>query len=401
MAQGQKIRVAVLFGGRSTEHEISIITALQVLDAFDSSQYETIPVYIDTDGRWYTGEFLRRRDFYFPSEEDKEDLMRVHLVSDVQSTLIESNPTRGLFSRKEPTRISVDAFFPAFHGSHGEDGCIQGMFEFIDAAYVGCGPRASAIAMNKHTSKQVLSTQGIPVLPDILLDKTDWNPNEAHIVARQIQEIIPLPVIVKPCNLGSSIAVSAATDEQQLMISLAGAFSFDNQVIVEPLLTDMYELNISVLYDGSTPRTSVIERPKREQESVLSFEQKYMKGNKKIASSTPASQGMASLKRDLDPADVPEEIKNQVRDYASRAFKAMDCRGVVRFDFMVDKKENKAYFNEINPLPGSFSYYLWEASTPRVSFTELLSTLVTQALEEHKYKKTIRRAIEPKIFKKK
>ena len=198
MADTQKTRVAVLFGGRSTEHEISIITGLQVLDAFDSSKYETIPVYVDPDGDWYIGDALRKRENYLLSDETKKQLLQVQLTANVGSELIEVNPPKGLFSRKDPQRIEVDVFFPAFHGSYGEDGCIQGVLEFIDAAYTCSGPRASSVGMSKHTTKQLLSARGIPVLPDILLEHRFWNPNEAHLTVQMIQEKLQLPLITNP-----------------------------------------------------------------------------------------------------------------------------------------------------------------------------------------------------------
>ena len=226
-----KIKVAVLFGGRSTEHEISIITALQVLDAFDSTRFETIPVYVDPDGRWFMGDELRKRENFFPSTELKKKLRRVRLSSDPVSELVEADPPQGLFSRKQAERFPVDVFFPAFHGTFGEDGCVQGMFEFINAAYVGSGPRASAIAMNKYASKNYLSTLGIPVLPDVLLDRRNWDANQADVIAEKVIRKLPPPVMVKPCNLGSSIGISAAHTLEEVMISLAGAFVFDRQVI--------------------------------------------------------------------------------------------------------------------------------------------------------------------------
>ncbi|MDX9755371.1 MAG: D-alanine--D-alanine ligase, partial [bacterium] len=248
MSESPKLRIAVLFGGRSTEHEISIITALQIMDAFDSTRYTLYPVYIDQDGYWYTGEALRKRESYIPSPEAKQRLTRVQLVCDPEPQLVSLPQKGGLFAKPVQAKYPVDVFFPAFHGTYGEDGCLQGALEFMGAAYTGCGVRAAAIGMNKHVCKQLLSSQGIPVLPDLFLDRSEWDPLQSDTLADKIIEILPLPLIVKPCNLGSSVAVSSATDKEQLMISLAGAFPFDRQVMVEPLLEDFFELNVSVLY---------------------------------------------------------------------------------------------------------------------------------------------------------
>ena len=277
---------------------------------------------------------------------------------------------------------------------NGEDGCIQGALEFMGAAYTGCGVRPASIGMNKFTSKMLLSSQGIPVLQDLLLDRTEWDPNNADALADEILQNLSLPLVVKPCNLGSSVAVSSARSKEELMISLAGAFAFDHQVIIEPLLEDFYELNVSVLY-GNPSRAAAVERPRRDDE-VLTFEQKYLKGNKKLA---PSEQGMASLQRDIEPEDVSAELREQVKMLSLKAFRILNCRGVVRFDYLVDKSENKAYFNEINTLPGSLAYYLWEKANPPLSFTELLTAIVEQAIEDHRINKASQRQMQRKIFK--
>ncbi|MDX9755749.1 MAG: D-alanine--D-alanine ligase, partial [bacterium] len=315
-------------------------------------------------------------------------------VCDPEPQLVSLPQKGGLFAKPMQAKYPVDVFFPAFHGTYGEDGCIQGALEFMGAAYTGCGVRAAAIGMNKHVCKQLLSSQGIPVLPDLFLDRSEWDPLQSDTLTDKIMEILPLPLIVKPCNLGSSVAVSSAMDKEQLMISLAGAFPFDRQVMVEPLLEDFFELNVSVLY-GNPSRVSAVERPMRE-DKVLTFEQKYLKGNKKIASS---GQGMASLQRDIDPADVPAAMKDEVKAFALKAYGILDCRGAVRFDFLVDRRDNQVYFNEINTLPGSLAYYLWEKAEPALSFTELLTLEVEQALADHAAGKKSQRQIQRKIFK--
>ncbi|MBI1390179.1 MAG: D-alanine--D-alanine ligase [bacterium] len=387
-----KTRVAVLFGGRSTEHEISVITALQVMDAFDVTRYEIIPVYIDSDGRWLTGDLLRKRENYPLSTESARTVRPVRLVAEYGARLEYANAGGGWFSKADPV-IPVDLYFPAFHGTFGEDGCIQGLLEWIGAPYTGSGPRAASVGMNKYASKRLLAAHGAPVLPDLLITSRDWDPNAAHLVTQRILQELSFPLMVKPCNLGSSIAISSAHTEEQLMISLAGAFAFDDQVLVEPLLQDMYELNVSVL-NGAPPRASAIERPRRDN-ALLTFEDKYMRGGKKKGG---RSEGMASLQRDLNPADVPAETLAGVRDCAIAAFTALDCRGLVRFDFLVDKSNGRFYFNEVNVLPGSFAYYLWEKAEPRLSFTELLTTLAEQALEDHKARRRIRRGVESRVL---
>ncbi len=390
-----KTRVAVLFGGRSTEHEISVITALQAMDAFDSTQFEIFPVYVDLEGKWYTGDVLRKRENYPLSSSALNECIQVTLNADSEWRLESVVKSGGWFKKKAPQQVSLDVFFPAFHGSYGEDGCIQGLLEWIGAPYVGSGPLASSVGMNKHLAKKVVSQSGVSVLSDILIHHSEWDPIHAHVIAQQVAEQIPAPWMVKPCNLGSSIAISSAKTQEELMVSLAGAFAFDSQVMVEPLVEDMYELNVAVLY-GEPPVTSAVERPRRE-DALLTFEDKYMKGNKKISGSHP--EGMASLRRDINPSDVPEDMTALARENAVKSYSAMECRGVVRFDFIVDKNDNHLYFNEANLIPGSFSYYLWEKAEPRISFTDLLSTLVDQALADHKAKRKLRRQVENRVLK--
>ena len=236
-----KLQVAVLYGGQSIEHEISILTALQVMDAMDSTRYEIIPVYVDPDGLWYTGHHLRSRDSYWLTDDIKRHLTRVVLQSDNPIELVEAQPKKGWFGYKEQKRFMVDLFFPAFHGSFGEDGCIQGLLEWVNAPYTGCGPLAASLGMNKYRCKRFLKTVGIPVLPGILLDRQDWDAEKADETAKEVLTALELPLMVKPCNLGSSLGASVAGTEEELMISIAGAFGFDYQVLIEPLLEDMYE----------------------------------------------------------------------------------------------------------------------------------------------------------------
>jgi D-alanine-D-alanine ligase len=389
-----KLQIAVLFGGQSIEHEISILTALQVMDAMDSTRYDIIPVYVDPNGDWYTGQALRKRDTYWLTDESKKSLTQVVLQSNNLLELVEAHPKKGFFGYKEAQRIPVDLFFPAFHGSFGEDGCVQGMLEWVNAPYTGCGPLAASLGMNKYRCKRFLKAVGNTVLPGILLERQDWDAEKADETAREVLTAIELPLMVKPCNLGSSLGASVARTEEELMISIAGAFGFDYQVLIEPLLEDMYELNISVM-EGSPPLCSAIERPTSD-EKVLTFEQKYLKGSNK--GKTSLSEGMASMKRDLNPKNVPQEILDEVIQQAVSAFTAMGCKGLVRFDFMVNNEDQTVYFNEVNILPGSFSYYLWENAEPKIPFTQLITKLIDAALEEHRYKRKIKRSIQPRIF---
>ena len=391
----RKRKIAVAYGGRSTEHEISIITGLQVLDAIDATCYEAFPLYIDPEGVWLTGDILRKREVYPLSHETRQKCEPVRLAAQHGAEITPTTPIKGMFFKSDPLPLMIDVIVPAFHGAYGEDGCFQSLLEWTGIPYTGSGPRAAAMGMNKRISKAMMRAAQVPVLPEVCIHLSDWDPNQAEKTTAQILEKLSLPLMVKPCNLGSSIAVSAAHDQEQLMVSLAGAFAFDEEVMVEPLLQNMYELNIAAL-EGNPPRLSAIERPQREN-SLLTFEDKYMRNQKKMGSGA-VSEGMASLPRDIDPGDVPPSVKSQIEEHARTAFGALDCQGVVRFDFLINQDDQQVYFNEVNTLPGSFAYYLWEKSSPPLSFTELTSRLIEGAVKRWKQKRTVRRQIENRVL---
>ena len=390
-----KIRVAVLFGGRSVEHEISIITALQLMAALDLKRYQPIPVYIAPDGKWFSGDELFEREFYKQGAAALRRLDEVTLLpcpGESGLQLVRRGFMDKVLSLFCPSsdRLPVDIFLPAFHGEFGEDGCIQGLLEMADVAYTSSGVLSSSVAMNKYICKSVLQTHGIPSLPAALVNKfeatADLAKARAEILATPGLEAYPL--FVKPNHLGSSIGIGRAENETGLNAALARVFLHDLQAIVEPCLTEMFEINVSVM-DGEPACASVVEIPVS-QSGLLSYEEKYMrdKGRKKTGES---SGGMASLTRSIDPENLPAAIKDQVSAYALKAFRLLDCRGVVRFDFMFDKRAEQIYFNELNPLPGSFSFYLWVKSHPPLLYTEELSLLIEHALKRKQQSAAVQR----------
>lgn len=394
MQQGKK-NVAVLFGGRSVEHEISIITGLQLMRAMDITRYQPIPVYIAPNGRWYTGDELFDRPFYKKGPAALDRLTEVTLLPlpgqpglrILRRTRL--HKLRGVFSERREY-IPVDVYFPSFHGDYGEDGCVQGLLEMADAAYTSSGVISSSLAMNKYLCKSVLRDHGIPTLPAALVDKFEAirdlaTAREAIFAAPGINGY---PLFVKPNHLGSSIGIGRALDEAMLHSALARVFLHDTQAIIEPFLADMFEINVSVL-DGVEPRASVVEIP-ISQSGTLSYEEKYLTGQgQKKAGGT--SGGMANLTRAIDPAHLSQETKNLVRNFALKAFKVLGCAGVVRFDFMCDKRTGRVYFNELNPQPGSFSFYLWEKSQPPLLYTEELTAVIERALERRKQRAAVER----------
>ena len=376
--------LAVLFGGRSVEHEISVITALQLINVLDVERYRPIPVYIAQSGRWYTGEALLNKEFYkkLPAS-----------LSQVQEVTLLPVPRIGGLTVLQPKKhgevIPVDIYFLAFHGTYGEDGCIQGLMEMADVAYTGCGVLSAALGMNKYQCKTHLAAHGIPVLPATVVHRDEGRKSLTEVRDRILSTpgLEQFPLFIKPCNLGSSIGISVASDIAGLNAALVNTFRYDAQAIVEPCVKDILEINVAVLEDDE-PVASVVEMPVSTS-GVLTYEDKYLRGegNKQAGE----SQGMASLTRVIDPKDLNLELKQAAIEYALKAFKVLGCSGVARIDFIIDSTTDKIYFNEINTLPGSLSFYLWVKSEPPLLYTELLNRIIERAEMRQRTKVALRR----------
>ncbi len=380
------IKVAVLFGGPSTEHEVSIITGLEVVGALDTRRFEAIPVYVARDGAWYTGAALTDADFYRRLPGSLAEATRITLLPDGRARgLRVLDNRRSLWNRmagsQELETLPVDVFFPAFHGSVGEDGCMQGLLETAGLAYVGSGVAASAIGMNKALCKSLMHAAGIPVLPWAQVTREDWraDPLAARDAVLATPGLERFPLFAKPCNLGSSVGISPAGNAEELDTALSRIFRLDSAAIVEPQVTQLTEINVSVM-QGRERRTSVVERP-ISKTGVLTYEDKYGAGGKGKKAIGPRIGSIADAERRIDPQDLPAKTKTLARALAERAFRTLDCAGVVRVDFILDGRDGRLYFNEINTLPGSMAYYLWEHSSPALSYTALLTELVEHALE--------------------
>lgn len=380
MTQTKK-KIAVFFGGRSPEHDVSVISALQVLGAIDAGQYESFPVYIDPKGAWYIGDALRKRENYL--FKNTSDLIEVTL--DVAGT-------RGgtLIPKQQPflgsaKPIEFDVAIPAFHGLYGEDGNIQGLFELANIPYTGMRTKASAVLMDKVTTKYALQALDIPVLPFALIKR----PSEGYLIPEdQLDALLkPLgyPCIIKPSHLGSSIGVAKVDNAAEAKACLPAIFEMDDSAIAEPFVQNLVEYNVAVMKNGVT---SAIERPKATEE-LLDFKQKYMSGGSKDGGKlgtknevSPVSEGMLSLTREINP-DLPAEKDAQIREWGMRMFDALDGTGAPRIDFIGNSETGELWMNEVNPIPGSFGYFLWEAAADPLLFTDLLTTLIEEAVEEN------------------
>lgn len=382
-----KKNIAVIFGGRSVEHEISMISGIQLVEAMDRELYNPIPVYIAHSGKWFTGDQLLDKQFYRGLPNCLENLDEVTLIPNPEAgglTILKSANTSFLssLSSKKEKVIPVDVYIPAFHGTYGEDGCIQGLFEMADAAYAGSDVLASAVAMDKSIAKYVAAQNGIPVLPSVLISKNEFQTSVSKTRSKIIETegLSEFPLFIKPVHLGSSIGISKANNEQELDAGLVQVFRYDDKAIIEPCVVDIMEINISILDTTEKRIASVTEIPVGT-DGVLSYEDKYLQnsGGKKGAPSE--SQGMANLSRVIDPQDLDPNIKERVQEYALKFAEVINSSGVGRYDFIIDTSTNKVYFNELNPIPGSFSFYLWEKSKPPVIYTQLINRLIDRAID--------------------
>jgi D-alanine-D-alanine ligase len=371
--------VAVLFGGRSVEHEVSVITGHQTMDALDQAGFPSLPIYITKQGDWYAGEGLHNLDLYREQTFHAAGLKNVYRVSlspdrSVRQLVVHPAATGGLL-QKSP-KLWADVFFPVVHGTHGEDGSLQGLFELADVPYVGSGILASAIGMDKVRTKRILEQAGIPTLDCLELSRAEWEA-DPDAVAIRVETKFRYPVMVKPVCLGSSIGVSSCADRPALREAIDLALELDGRALVEEALTDFIEINCSVM--GPPERASACEQPIRS-ESVLSFDDKYRHGGKKLGRGQAQSAGMAGLARQV-PAPIGEALTRQVKRLAVEAFRAIDASGVVRVDFLYEASKRRLLLNEINTTPGSLSYYLWEEEGVR--FDQLVSILIGIALDRH------------------
>ena len=361
-----KINVGVIFGGRSVENEISVITAVQTMSAMDADKYNIIPIYISKQGHWYTGDKLRSTDNY-------RDMKR--LLSEVEEVYL--RPIYGdnrLYRVRKPllgsdVAATIDVILPALHGTSGEDGAFQGTIEFTGIPYACPNPLASANGMDKITMKMILSADGIPVVDYVWFTDKQWFARRDELIGK-VEEKLGYPVIVKPANLGSSVGIGRADNREQLMERVDDARRYSARIIVEDLVENLQEINCSVLGDCDEYETSVLEEPIKSGE-ILSYTDKYMGGSKD-------NRGMHASKKRI-PADLPADETERIRFLAGETFRVLSCHGVSRVDVMIDAKTRQIYVNEINTIPGSLSFYLWEAAG--IKFDELMDRLVRLALK--------------------
>jgi D-alanine-D-alanine ligase len=363
--------VGVVFGGRSVEHDVSVVTGQQIMRAFPADRYQVVPIYIDRDGRWFTGDPLKDLKTFQDDVRAVTGVQPITLSPDVRQHGLIINPLPGgLFAK--PQSLRLDFVFPAIHGSHGEDGTLQGLLELADIPYAGCGVLASAIGNDKWLTKVVLKQNQVPVVDGLVFTRHEWDANPNAVMA-QIAARFSYPVFIKPATLGSSIGIGRADGDALLRASIDVAASLDRRILIEPAVLGCVEINCSVLGDDRELRASVLEQPVSWDE-FLTYEEKYLRGG----------EGMKSADR-IIPAPLTTGLTAQIQDIARRAFLAIDGRGIARIDFLVRPESGEVYLNEINTLPGSLSFYLWQDTN--MSAAELVESLVRIGRDAHAEKR--------------
>ena len=362
-----KLRLGVIFGGVSVEHEVSIISAVQAMKHLNREKYEIIPIYIGKDKEWYTGNALKEIDIYSDIDLVKRYSKNVVLTTKKDKyVLLKKNGIKRIVDY-------VDLILPIVHGTNVEDGTLQGYLDLIGIPYVGSNLYSAAVGQDKIFQKQILSSSDI-LVPDYLwFFDSEYKENE--------EEKLGYPVMVKPARLGSSVGISKVKNEEGIKESIEEAIKYDEKILIEKVVDNLIEVNCSVIGNYEYQEASKLEEVMGVDE-FLSYRDKYLGGSKTKGKST---KGMASTNRIL-PARLDDDITKEIQEISKKIFKILNARGVVRIDYLVDKKTKKVYANEMNTIPGSLSFYLWEASGK--TYEEMLDEIIGIAIKAYKRRKT-------------
>jgi D-alanine-D-alanine ligase len=367
-ANSGKLRVGVIFGGRSSEHEVSLMSARSIMSALDPDKYEVVMIGITKSGRWLTGNAALALEAAVSGREVVAETRPAALLPDPQASALMEMQVAGAHVAGLSEVAQLDVIFPVLHGPYGEDGTVQGLLELASLPYVGAGVVGSAVGMDKAIFKAVMEAHRLPVLPWRLILTSIWA-QQSEAVLDELEESFTYPLFTKPANLGSSVGIRKCLDRASLAAGLDEAAQYDRRLIVEQGIKAR-ELEVSVL-GNDDPIASVVGevRPRRD---FYDYVAKYVSDDSEL----------------LIPAPIPADLAEAARSLAVRAFRAIDSAGLGRVDFLYDETMDKLYINELNTIPGftRISMYpkLWEASG--VGYPELLDRLIALALERHRVK---------------
>lgn len=374
-----KIKVGVFFGGKSVEHEVSIITAIQAIENMDKDKYDAIPIYITKDNKMYTGKLVGDMKQYKDIKNLLKNSKQVALLQKKDKVVL-LNCNKKVYEKD--VLDYIDIAFPIVHGTNVEDGTLQGYLKMFNLPYVGSDVVSSACGMDKYICKCILKEKGIPVIKGKQYDLQDYN-RDLKKIMQEVEKEINFPVIVKPVNLGSSVGIGIAKDKGELERRIKESFQYSNKILIEKLVKNIKEINCSVMGDYEFAETSECEEPIKTDE-ILSFTDKYIGGGKKLGSKSDRTMNVGSLKL---PADINKNTKKVIQELSLKTFKALGCSGVIRIDFIIDKDLDEVYVNEVNTIPGSLSFHLWREKG--ISYTELLDKLIQLALKKNREEKEL------------
>ena len=371
-----RIKLGVIFGGETVEHEVSIISAIQAMNKIDQEKYEVIPIYITKDREWYTGEMLKDIEFYQDLSLIKRYADNVVLYCRDGSFVLQKK--HGLFKSivKE-----IDIAFPIVHGTNVEDGVLQGYLQSIGIPFVGGNVYASVVGQDKAFMKDIWKEAELPMTNYVWFYDADYRRDSSKIV--ELVSKLKYPVIVKPATTGSSVGISVCENEQDLIEGIDEAIQYDSKIVVEEVVKNLKEVNIAVMGNYEHQKVSEIEEV-LSGNKFLTFNDKYIGGGKSKFASKGAvkkSKGMASTNRKL-PAELDKDVRSEVEEIAIKAFKVLGSSGNCRIDFLIDDKTNKVYINEINSIPGSLAFYLWDAKG--INFTSVLDEMINIGIKDYK-----------------
>lgn len=381
-----KIKVGVFFGGKSVEHEVSIITAIQAIENMDKEKYDVVPIYITKDNKMYVGDLIGDISNYKDIDNLLKNSTQIMLAQkDDKVALLRCE--KKMFQSNEYDYI--DIAFPIVHGTNVEDGTLQGFLKMLNLPYTGCDVLSSSVGMDKYVCKCVLKDNNIPTLSCKCVSSRDYNENSDKIM-KDIEKEFKYPVIVKPINLGSSVGIKIAKDKKELKDAIENAFEYSRKILVERAIKNLKEINCSVVGDYEFAKASECEEPVKTDE-ILSYKDKYISGGKKGGAQKSMNASVLKL-----PAEIDKKTKEIIQELALKTFDVLGCSGVIRIDFMIDKDTNEIYVNEVNTIPGSLSFHLWKATD--LPYNKLLDELIDLALKRNREEKNITYSFDSNIL---
>jgi D-alanine-D-alanine ligase len=380
-----RLRIGLFFGGEAVEHEVSIISAIQTYNAINQDKYVVVPVYISKKSEFYTGQELLEVANYKDMKSLLKKSTKCHLVRQSKEALLIDYAN---FNRID----TFDLAITVTHGTTVEDGVLQGMLSMLKIPYAGSNVSAAAVGQDKVFMKNILRDNKLPVTNFVWFYDNEFIQNE-DLIIKKVEDTIKYPVIIKPANLGSSVGISVAKDRSSLVESILEAVNYDSKILVEEVVQNMIEVNCSVLGDYDKCQASVIEEVMA-QDEILSYKDKYQRGGKSSKMESE-SAGMASVDR-IIPARISSDLTDEIKDLSTKTFKYLGVTGVSRIDYLIDKKTSKVYINEINTIPGSLSFYLWEKDG--IDFTELTENLIQLAIKKERQKQSVKFSFDTNIL---